>query len=239
MQFRSRIVRTRAFATLVCVTATAACLGSTLVAHAEDDVDVLNPTWSDKIGKSISNGMASTTKAIGLGGKPIAPPPSEAPSGCPTIAILDGTQSQRVMAPGGTDNQSVRYQYSLFNVGRECSISGNRIAMKIGAGGRVLLGPAGAAGRFDIPIRVVVYSERAQKPIESKLYRVAASVASGQDGAPFQFVSDSLVVPLGAGQTGADYSIKVGFDSKGTAAEAKPGKAHRGKHKPVESAASQ
>lgn len=198
----------------------------------DDDLDVLNPGWSDKIGNSIKGGMASTTKMMGFG-KPQAPPPVEAPSGCPTIAILDGTQSQRIMAAGASDNSGVRYQFSLLNVGRECSISGGRIALKIGAGGRVLLGPAGAAGRFDVPIRVVVFNEVSQKPVESKLYRVSASVPAGQVGAPFQFVSDSLVVP---GQRGTDYSIKVGFDSKGTDA-AKPAKAHRGKHKPVESAA--
>ena len=202
-------------------------------ARADDD-DPLNPGWSDKIGESIKNGMTNATKAIGLG-KPAPPPALEAPSGCPTIALLDGTQAQRVMAPGATDNQGVRYQYSLFNVGRECSISAGRMSVKVGADGRVLLGPAGAAGHFDVPIRVVVFSEVEKKPVESKLYRVSASVGSGQDGAPFQFVSDNLVVPIAAGRTGVDYSIKVGLDTKGTDT-AKPVRARRGKRKNIESA---
>ena len=204
---------------------------------ADDDEDILNPGWSDRVGKSIKDGMESAGKKIGLG-KPTPPPPAESPSGCPTIGILDGTQSQRVMAAGGTDNQGVRYQYSLFNVGRECSMAGGRVALKVGADGRVLLGPAGAPGHFDIPIRVVVYNELTQKPIESKLYRVSASVPAGQSGAPFQFVSDSLVVPLAAGGSGRDYSIKVGFDAKGTDA-ARPAKAGRHKRKPVDTAAAQ
>ena len=214
-------------------------ISSIPLVHAGDDIDedVLTPSWSDKLGKSFQNGMTSVTKTMGFG-KPTPPPPPEAPSGCPTIAILDGTQSQRVMAAGASDNQGVRYQFSLFNVGRECSMSGGRISLRVGAGGRVLLGPAGSAGHFDVPIRVVVYSELAQKPVESKLYRVSASVPAGQTGAPFQFASDSIVVPLGAGQNGRDYSIKVGFDSKGTDIGG-PAKTahHRGKHKPVESAA--
>lgn len=222
---------------LALVAVSAALLATAPAVHAgdDDDVDVLNPGWSDKIGNSIKGSMESTTKMMGFG-KPTPPPPAEAPSGCPTIAVLDGTQSQRVMAAGASDNSGVRYQYSLFNVGRECSIVGGRIALKVGAGGRVLLGPAGAAGHFDIPIRVVVFSEVSQKPVESKLFRVSASVPAGQSGAPFEFVSDSLVLPLAAGQTGADYSIKVGFDAKGTDA-AKPAKAKRSKHKPIESAA--
>ena len=215
-------------------------IASAPVVHAGDDIDedILTPSWSDKIGKSFQNGMTSMTKTMGFG-KPTPPPPPEAPSGCPTIAILDGTQSQRVMAAGAADNQGVRYQYSLFNVGRECTISGGRIALKVGVGGRVLLGPAGSAGHFDIPIRVVVFNEVAQKPVESKLYRVSASVPSGQAGAPFEFVSDNLLVPLAAGQNGGDYSIKVGFDAKGTDAAVRSPKARRGKHKPVESAAAQ
>ena len=199
---------------------------------------MLNPGWSDRVAKSVKNQMEKATKAVGFG-KPTPPPPSESPSGCPTIGILDGTQSQRVMAAGASDNQGVRYQYSLFNVGRECSTSGGRIALKIGADGRVLLGPAGAPGHFDIPIRVVVYNELSQKPVESKLYRVSASVPAGQTGAPFQFVSDNLVVPLGAGRSGTDYSIKVGFDAKSGGGDARAAKAARHKRKPVESAAAQ
>ena len=214
-------------------------ISSIPVVHAGDDIDddVLTPSWSDKFGKSFQNGMSSATKMMGFG-KPTPPPPSEAPSGCPTIAILDGTQSQRVMAAGGADNQGVRYQFSLFNVGRECSMSGGRIALKVGASGRVLLGPAGSPGRFDVPIRIVIYSEVSQKPVESKLYRVSASVPAGQTGAPFEFASDNLVVP---GQNGRAYSIKVGFDGKGTDTGGRPAKtARRGRHsKPVESAAAQ
>ena len=212
------------------------------LAHAADDdidADILTPGWSDKFGKMFQGGMTSVTKTMGFG-KPLAPPPPEAPSGCPTIAILDGTQSQRVMATGGTDNQGVRYQFSLFTVGRQCTISGGRIALKVGAAGRVLLGPAGTAGQFNVPLRVVVYSELQQKPIESRLFRVSSSVPAGQGGAPFEFVSDSIVVPLGANQNGRDYSIKVGFDSKGTDA-ARPAKTvRRGHHgKPVQAAAAQ
>ena len=222
---------------LVCAAVSLVLVSSAAAVHAEDDEDLLNPSWSDRFGKSVKNQMERATKAVGIG-KPAPPPPLESPSGCPTIGILDGTQSQRVMAAGASDNQGVRYQYSLFNVGRECSMAGGRIALKIGADGRVLLGPAGAPGHFDVPIRVVIYSELSQKPVESKLYRVSASVPAGQAGAPFQFVSDNLVVPLGAGRSGADYSIKVGFDAKGTDA-ARPAKAARHKRKPVESAAAQ
>ncbi len=196
--------------------------------QAADDEDYgLNPSWSDKLSDSMKEQITKAQKAVGLG-KPLGPAPVENPSGCPSIAILDGTEAQRVMAPGATGNQGLKYQYSLYDVARECTMAGGRMSVKVGAGGRVLLGPVGAAGRFDVPIRVVVFSEIEHKPVESKLFRVSAAVGTGQAGAPFQFVSDSLVVPIATGRTGNDYSIKVGLDGAGSADATKPAR-HRKK----------
>lgn len=203
-------------------------------ARADDD-DEDSASFTDKIGDSIKNTFNGAGKAVGLGSKPDLPPPVEAPSGCPTIAILDGTAGQRVMAAGATGNQGVRYQFSLSRVGRQCSISGGEVSIKVAADGRVLLGPSGSAGTFDVPIRVVVFSEVEQKPVTSKLYRVPASVGAGQGGAPFQFLSDNIVVPV-SGSASTDYSIKVGIDvgKGGDAGPVKKGKRH--KQKPVASA---
>ena len=179
---------------------------------SEDD-----PDFFDRVGESMKNGIGSATKAVGLG-KATLPPEKEAPSGCPTIAILDGTTSQRVMAPGASGNEGLRHQFSLLNVGRECSNTGGRMSVKVGASGRVLLGPAGAAGHFEVPIRVVIVSDVDGKPVESKLYRVSTNVAAGQPSVPFDFVSDQIAVPISAGRSGTDYSIKVGIDGGATGA---------------------
>lgn len=178
---------------------------------AEDDDDNGTGSWSDHIADKVKDAMTGAGKKLGLG-KPPPPPPSEAPSGCPTIALLPGTEVQRVMAPGASDNQGVRYQFTLSNVGRECAVSGDRVSFKVGADGRVLLGPAGAAGRFDVPIRVAVFSETQQKPVESKLFRVPVSIAPGQDAAPFAFASDRMTLSVPRGRAN-EYSIKVGIDA--------------------------
>ncbi len=213
----------------------AASLFVALPARADDDDDD-SQSWTDKIGDSIKNTFSGAGKAVGLGSKPEGPAPLEAPSGCPTIAILDGTQGQRVMAAGATGNSGVRYQFSLGSVGRQCSISGGSVSIKVAATGRVLLGPAGSAGSFDVPIRVVVYNEVQQKPTTSKLYRAPASVGTGQAEAPFSFVSDNIVVPV-SGNASAEYSIKVGIDTGKGGGDASPKKARRHKPKPVASAA--
>lgn len=180
--------------------------------NGDDEQD----SWSQAISDKMKDSISAATARMGLN-KPPGPAPSEAPSGCPTIAMLPGTEAQRVMAPGETSNQGLRYQYSLSAVGRECTIAGDRVTIRVGADGRVLLGPVGAPGRFDVPIRVAVFSEATGKPVESRLFRMGVSVPAGQAAMPFQFVSESLVVRIPPGHT-SEYSIKVGIDSG-----AKPG----------------
>ena len=200
----------------------AALLGVTLatmvasgaVAAKDDDEE---DSWSQSISDKMKDSISAATARMGLN-KPPGPAPLESPSGCPTITLLPGTESQRVMVAGATGNQGLRYQYSLQTVGRECSIAGDRVAIKVGADGRVLLGPAGAAGRFDVPIRVAVFSESQGKPVESRLFRMGVSVPAGQASVPFQFVSDSVVVRIPPGHTG-EYSIKIGIDGGAKAAE--------------------
>ena len=204
-----------AAALLLCVTMGVGSLAlwtTAAVAADDDDDGGLTSSWSDRMSESIKNSIGKATKAVGIG-KPPGPAPKEAPSGCPTIEILDGTQVQRVMTPGVTGNEGLRYQYSLHDVGRECSVAAGRVSVKVGASGRVLLGPVGAAGRFDVPIRVVVFSDADQRPVESKLFRVPATIGGGRASVPFEFVSDMISVPVAAGRTAADYSIKVGIDA--------------------------
>ena len=221
---RVRSARVVEAALLGLVTAALVAMSS-VPAHAADDED--GNSWSDRLSDSMKDTIGKATHAVGLG-KPEPPPVKESPSGCPTISILEGTVAQRMLAPGASGNEGVRYQYSLYHVGRACNSAGAAMSVKVGGDGRVLLGPAGTAGHFDVPIRVVIFSEVEQKPVASKLYRVPASIGAGQSATPFQFVSDNLPVPLAAGRNGSDYSIKVGIDTGGKGGgEEKPAKGRR------------
>lgn len=193
----------------------------------DDDDDESSGSWTDRIGDSIKGTFESAGKAVGMGPRQEGPPPNESPSGCPPIAVLDGTVGHRVLAPGATGNQGVRYQFSILKVGRQCSIGAGRVSLKIAASGRLLLGPAGSPGTFSVPLRVVVFNEAQQKPAVSKLYSVPATVPAGQSAAPFEFVSDDVTVPL-SGDAEREYSIKVGIDPAGAGggAVAKPRRHH-------------
>ena len=133
---------------------------------------------------------------------------------CPHVEVIEGTSAYRSTA-GGQGNGAVRYQYSLGNVARECTLTGNQISIKVGVEGRVLIGPAGAPGAFSVPLRFAVRRESDKKPVASKLYRVAATVPAGDTQAGFSLVSDALVVPFTRAAADEDYTVLVGIDAAG------------------------
>ncbi len=147
-------------------------------------------------------------------------PQTEAEVACPTIEGQDGTASVRTYA-GEQSNANVRYQFSLGDIARECSKSGGNLVLKVGAEGRVLLGPAGSPGSFTVPVRVAVRNDATQKVVYSQLNRVAASVAPGSTETAFTFVSEPFQVPF-VTHPDEDYVILVGFDPTGAGAAGEP-----------------
>ncbi|TAL78400.1 MAG: hypothetical protein EPN75_10920 [Beijerinckiaceae bacterium] len=146
------------------------------------------------------------------------PPPSQAPAEhvvCPDIIILDGTANDRVYGKGDQTNENLRYQFSLNDVARDCKIDGNQISLKIGAAGKILLGPVGAPGNFTAPVRIAIVRESDQDPVVSKLYGVPVTVPAGKSEAPFTLVTDQIEIPYTHANAQHDYTIKVGFDAAG------------------------
>ncbi len=144
---------------------------------------------------------------------------------CPKVEVLDGTASLRTFSGTDESNGSLKHQFSLGDVVRECSRSGNQLVLKVGVEGRLLLGPQGAPGAFTAPVRIAIRREKDQQATSSKIYSVPVSIASGQSVADFTVVSDPISVPFTQQHADDDYTIVVGFDAKGAAAA--PGAAAR------------
>jgi hypothetical protein len=145
---------------------------------------------------------------------------------CPTIEVLDGTASSRVYAGADQSNNNVRYQFSMGDVVRECSHVGGDLVLKVGVEGRALLGPAGSPGAFTAPVRIAIRREKDEKVVSSTLLRAPVTIAGGETGAPFVLVSDPIIVPFTSANEDSDYTVIVGFDSKGDAKAPAPRKAH-------------
>ena len=87
----------------------------------------------------------------------------------------------------------------------------------------MLLGPAGTAGSFTVPVRIAVLRKRDHEPEVSKLYHSTVTLGQSETEAEFTIVSEPLCVPFIQDHTDEDYSIRVGID-EGPAKNEKPGK---------------
>ncbi len=143
---------------------------------------------------------------------------------CPPIEIDEGGAAARV---GGPDNASVRYQFAISQTARECApVSANQFTLKVGVSGRLLIGPAGKPGTYSAPLRVTVHDENTKKDAFTKVYKVEANVPDNGD-APFDLVTEPIVLPMTRTELADDYTLTVGFDNGKAAAPApKPKKPH-------------
>ncbi len=133
---------------------------------------------------------------------------------CPIVDVSQGGAAVRV---GGGSNSSVRYQYSMGDLARECAVENGQIVMRVGVEGKILLGPSGSPGTFTVPVKVQIRRESDEKIIETKIYRVAANVPAGAAQGAFSVVSDTFRVPFISEDAFDDYQIFVSFDGSGGA----------------------
>jgi hypothetical protein len=115
----------------------------------------------------------------------------------------------------------LRYQLSIEQTARECHVQGGAMSIKVGVQGRVLLGPFGTSGAFDVPLRYAVVREGPEpKLIVTKFKRLGATIAPGQTRVQFIDIED-LSFPLPSREKLAAYVVYVGFDEIGNKNEKK------------------
>jgi hypothetical protein len=155
---------------------------------------------------------AEPQPVAGATASPTIPPNREEEIDCPEIAVQDGTSAVRIYNGNEQTNDKVRYQFSLGEMARECRAEGKDLKIKVGVSGLVLMGPAGSAGQFTVPVRVVVRHDADQKPVVSELYRIDAALKGDESQTRFVFVTPILSVPHTRPDEDQVYTIFVGFD---------------------------
>jgi hypothetical protein len=149
-------------------------------------------------------------------------PLSAADLDCPIVEVEDGAAAVRV---GGPANAEVRYQFDIGDTARECQPQGSNFSLKVGISGRLLIGPAGSPGTYSTVLKVLVRSEADQKTAFEKSYKLEVNT-QGAVQAPFQLVTDPILLPLTSKRLNDDYSIFIGFDNGHNAASERP-RSHR------------
>jgi hypothetical protein len=141
--------------------------------------------------------------------KPKVLPVASQDINCPEVDIADGGAALRV---GGPDNPSVRYQFNIGNTARQCDPAGpGQAALKIGVAGELVIGPAGAAGTFNAPVKITVTRASDNTPVFTQTYKVEATT-DGVKAGEFRIVTDPINLPMPTLQLADVYSITVGFE---------------------------
>lgn len=158
-------------------------------------------------GSGSSAGVASTPGVLTVGSGPNA-----VEYECPKVTIRTGAATWQVQAREG----GLRYQGTIGQLARECSISGATMAVKVGIEGRVLLGEKGTAGALEVPIRIAVVQEGpSPKTIATKFFVLPLEIPQGQPSSTFAVVEDQLTFPLVKPADIERYVIYVGYDPQG------------------------
>lgn len=131
------------------------------------------------------------------------------PIACPEIVLLEGDAAKRVYA-GGEANNDLRYQISIDDAARECGRNGDKLEIRVGMRGKVLLGPKGNPGTFNVQGRVAIFDEGEKQEIFSKTYHATVTIPPGRTEGSYTLISDVLQMPFHTEQADQDYAVKIG-----------------------------
>jgi len=139
---------------------------------------------------------------------------------CPNVDVRSGASTLAVNAPGAEPNATnLRFQASIAQTARECAVLGATMTIKVGIQGRVILGPAGAPGQVEVPMRLALVREGIEpRTVWTKLYRVPVMVPPGQSNVPFVQVEEDMTFPVPKTADLEAYVVYVGFDSNALSA---------------------
>lgn len=163
------------------------------------------------------------TNMLRYGGTTVPPsqPKEVEEAYCPAIEVADGGAALRTFGGRAGDTASVRSQITLGRIARECArLQDGSVTVKVGVEGQVLLGPAGAPGRFEAPVKIEI--KYGDKVVVSRLKRVTVTIGSGEAQGLFSLIEDNFVVPPSMSR---DYDIVVGLGGSARAPSPKKRKA--------------
>jgi hypothetical protein len=175
------------------------------------------PSWGSRISSFFSGAKPGVSQ-------PASPTLSAPEVECPGVDIRAGASTLNIAVKSDQATAGdLRYQLSFGQTARECRVQDGTMSIKVGVQGRIILGPFGAPGPVDVPLRYAVVREGPEpRTIVTKFKRTGATIPSGQTHIQFVDIEEGLSFPLPpAAELGA-YVVYVGFDEVGDKNEKKP-----------------
>ena len=112
-----------------------------------------SPTWSARVTSFFSGAKPGVTQ-------PKSATASAPEVECPGVDIRAGASTLNVATkPDQATAGDLRYQLSFGQTARECRVQDGTVFIKVGVQGRAILGPYGAPGAVDVPLRYAIVRE--------------------------------------------------------------------------------
>lgn len=130
---------------------------------------------------------------------------------CPQIKVRPGERLLTIYEIGRVgDALAVQHRGEITKTARECQIYPDRIEIKYGFAGRVLMGPKGRPGTYRMPLKVNI-ADRTQNIVATQKAEISVTINEGNPVAYFSKVRD-ISIPLPPGTAASDFQIYVAFE---------------------------
>lgn len=135
----------------------------------------------------------------------------EVAGGCPRFLVWPRDNNLTIYEQGRVgDGLAVMHRGEITKTARECSVDQNKVTVKYGFSGRVLLGPKGKPGNISMPLNVFVTDAKRERVANDKM-KVDVVVATDKPIGYFSMVRTvSFTVPEGARP--GEFELFVGFE---------------------------
>ena len=135
----------------------------------------------------------------------------ETATGCPKVITGTRDNNLTIYEPGRVgDGLAIVHRGEITKTARECVIEGNKVIVKYGFSGRVLLGPRGKSGPIVFPVSVFVADAKREK-VATDTLKVDTNVAIENPIGYFSAVRIiSFDIPEGA--RAGEFEVNVSFD---------------------------
>lgn len=131
--------------------------------------------------------------------------------GCPRFNVWTRDGNVTIYEQGRTgDGLAVLHRGEITKTARECRLEGNRLTIKYGFSGKVLLGPRGKSGNVQLPLTVFVTDAKRER-VAQDVVRIDVPVALDKPIGYFSSVRE-VTVTLPEGSRPGEYEVFVGFD---------------------------
>lgn len=130
---------------------------------------------------------------------------------CPQVVAWPRDRLLTVYQPGHVgEATAIVHRGEITKMARECQLYSDRVIVKYGFAGRVLLGPKGGPGTVNFVVNIRVAGSQ-QNTLATDKMNITATIPAGDPAGYFSMVRE-IAFPIVVGTRPEDYKVFVAFD---------------------------